>query len=76
MGLVHPVPPDVELFATFTIPQLEETDLRLCRGAGVWCSAPIVRLELRSVFPRLVQSICSVYCWQGRLHTQSCACPG
>ena len=28
---VHPVPADVELFATFTIPQAEEADLCLCR---------------------------------------------
>ena len=28
---VHPVPADVELFATFTIPQVEEADLHLCR---------------------------------------------
>ena len=27
----HPVPADVELFAAFTIPQVEETDLRHCR---------------------------------------------
>ena len=26
-----PVPADVELFSTFTIPQVEEADLRLCR---------------------------------------------
>ena len=31
MGQVQPVPADVELFATFTIPQVEEADLRLCR---------------------------------------------
>ena len=28
---VHTVPADVELFATFTIPPVEEADLRLCR---------------------------------------------
>ena len=31
VGYVHTVPADVELFATFTIPQVEEADLRLCR---------------------------------------------
>ena len=35
---VHTIPADVELFATFTIPQVEEADLRLCRGRpGVVC---------------------------------------
>ena len=27
----HPVSADVDLFSTFTIPQVEEADLRLCR---------------------------------------------
>ena len=31
VGLVHPVLADVELLATFMIPQVEEADLRLCR---------------------------------------------
>ena len=31
MGYVHTVTADVELFATFAIPQMEEADLRLCR---------------------------------------------
>ena len=31
MGSVHPVPADVELFATFTMQQVEEADLRLYR---------------------------------------------
>ena len=61
MGEVHAIPADVELFATFAIPQMEEADLRLCRvRAEMVCGAPTVRLELRSVFPRLVQTQCSV----------------
>ena len=31
MGQVHPVRSDVEQFSTFTIPQVEEADLRLCQ---------------------------------------------
>ena len=37
VGSVHPVPADVELFATFAIPQVEEADLRLC-----WIRAELV----------------------------------
>ena len=50
MGKVHPVPADVELFATFTIPQVEEASLSDSRGAGLWCNTPTDCLELRSVF--------------------------
>ena len=31
MGKHHTIPADVELFATFAIPQVEEADFRLCR---------------------------------------------
>ena len=54
------------MYATFAIPQVKEADLRRCRirtelvcGAAVG-PTPIVRLELRSVFPGSVQSACSV----------------
>ena len=38
VGYVHTIPADVELFAAFTIPQVEEVDLRLCLGRpGMGC---------------------------------------
>ena len=46
MCYVHTVPADVELFATFTIPQAEEADLRLCR---VWITVSTSHIHMEQV---------------------------
>ena len=64
VGKVHPVPADVELFATLAIPQVEEAEWHRCRIRAELVCGIVLRtdhLEPRSMFRRSVQSPCSGY---------------
>ena len=60
MGYLHTVLADVELFATFAIPEMGEADLGLCRiRAELVCGRPI-GLVLRQSDYRVEVSVSSI----------------